>query len=333
MTRGERGETLERIRRGEPLTEMTVVQALAEAVSFHEPELDVSTTGEPGRERLAIRRGDEYKGEASFGNLWEQLRGRSGEEAAELIEHHGSILAETGRGLQSSASGEWSSEAALMPTLQGRAFLDAARRGNTAGDGIEVAHRPLLGSSSGGIPIEAELYLCLAYDFPTHVAYADASNLPSSLPDFESAERRALANLGRYLAGMEVSVAERKLEGVLPGARDLLFYQLQLDGNYDASMVLLPSLLGNLIASPESPLEHLESVANMAVAIPNRDRLIIADARNSLACRLLSSAASIGSSSAAYGISSGVYRYSPECIPTEEHSEEIHPPITLLPIS
>lgn len=309
--------TLADIRAGAPLTEMTVLDALEEAIKEADPELEVSRCGGPGSEKLAIRRGDSYTGEAALGNLWSMLRGKSGEEAASLIERHAAVTSEASGSIDAP---QWNSEESLMPCVQGRSFVEAASRRTEGG---EVAHRLLTGYGS------QPLYLCLAYDFPTHLAYAVGGKLPPSLPDFESAEQKAVSNLGSYLTGLQLSVSEKRLEGTTVGTGELVLYQLQLDGNYDASLVLLPGILDYLASKAGNPLSSLESVSNMVFALPSRDRLMVADARDAMTCRLLASASSIGVSSTAYPISGSLYRYTPESLSQTSGQTRNPGPVTL----
>lgn len=291
---------LERIRGGAPADEMTVLAALREEVECLDPLAEVEVSGGAGKERIRIHRGSDETATISLHNLWRQLRDADGEAAARAIERFARLFSSDFSEYERAAeSGK------VMPMIRDRAGVDALGKDDSA-----PARREL--STCG------TLLVCFVLDTPEYVCYPSMSDLDRhGLPDPSAAEE-AIANLASHASDSGLLRVERqpflpeeKCAGFLEDYRDVIVHRAFLDGDYDASLILLAGLARNLCDDPESPLVHLDGPLDMAFALPARDTLLIVDARDGHAVEALSMMARTIRDNAAYAISPHVYRYIP----------------------
>jgi hypothetical protein len=289
---------LGRIRGGSAADEMTVLAALREEIERLDPRARVEVSGAAGEEQLHVRHDNETRNTVSLHNLWNQLRGVSGEAAAGTIERFARLC------LANFFSGEVEGAESIMPVVRDRGYMDSPRE-----QAFDPACREL--STCG------TLFVCLALDTPEYVRYLERSDLQElGFSGFEVAEEKALANLAFHArASGSLSVESRPILpeeariGSSQARRDVIVHRLSLDGDYDASLVLLTGLASHLCADPESPLGHLSGPEAMAFALPSRDFLLIVDAREEHAAEALSLVAGSIHDNAAYAISPDVYGY------------------------
>lgn len=292
---------MDRIRGGAPADEMTVLAALREEVERLDPLAEVEVSGGAGKEKIRIHRGSDETATISLHNLWRQLRDADGEAAAGAIERFARLF--------SSGFSEYERAAEsgkVMPMIRDRAGVDALGKDDSA-----PARREL--STCG------TLLACFVLDTPEYVCYPSMSDLDRhGLPDPSAAEKEAIANLASHVSDSgllrvesQPFLPEEKCVGFLEDYRDVIVHRAFLDGDYDASLILLAGLARNLCDGPESPLGHLGGPLDMAFALPARDTLLIADARDGHAAEALSMMARTIHDNAAYAISPHVYRYIP----------------------
>jgi hypothetical protein len=164
-------DALERIRNGVAADEMMVLAALREEVERLDPRSRVEVSGPVGGEQVHIRHDHETRNAVSLHNLWKQLRGVSGGEAAETIER----FARTCVADFFSGAVEKESES-IMPAVRDTEHMDSLRR-----QAFDPACREL--STCG------TLFVCLVLDTPEYVSYLQWSDPEGlGLSGFEGAE-------------------------------------------------------------------------------------------------------------------------------------------------
>ena len=289
---------LQRIRGGGATDELTVLAALREEVERLDPRALVEVSGPAGNEQLHVRHDRETQKAVSLHNLWNQLRGVSGEAAAGTIERFARVC------VADYLSGAVEEAETIMPVVRDRTYMVSLRDQTS-----DPACREL--STCG------TLFVCLALDNPEYMRYLERPDLEGlGFAGFEQAEERAIANLASHARsggslGVESQpiLPEESRAGISQDRRDAMVHRLFLDGDYDASLVLLTGLALHLCADPESPLGHLGGPGDMAFALPSRDTLLIVDAREAHVVEGLSLVARSIHDDAAYAVSPHVYRY------------------------
>lgn len=290
---------LEAIRGGSAADEMTVTSALEEEIRRLDPRAIVRVSGDAGGEEVEVRRDTGENVTVSLHNLWIQLRGVSGETAAEAIERFA-------RNCVADFFGEGEGTGNIMPVVRDRQYVDSLRE-----RGFDPVCREL--SACG------TLFVCLVIDAPEHVRYLGRAELDGyGFHDMDGAEEAAIDAFDAHVrASGSVGVESQPILGGnlrkagIPRDGDLTVHRLALDGDYDSSLPLLAGLTRHLCADPASPLGHLGGPEDMALALPSRGALLIMDARERHAAEALSLVARTVHDGAAYAVSPHVYRYAP----------------------
>lgn len=281
---------LQMIRDGAVPDQMTALAALREVVEAANPDARVQVAGDSGAEKLTVHRGDTEEAEILLSNLWTQLEGMSGEEAASAIERFGGALGNAHQTVENPAR--------FMPTLQPTSFAQVMRE-----RGGEPVSRPLTD--------DEDLLLCIVADAEDHVRYLVRGELSR---DIEDLEKEALDNLRRYSQDsdslrLETRTLEVETMGRDSGDSEVAIYRLNLDGQYESSLVLLQSLVERVGAEASEQAGNTRNDFSAALAVPARDQLLLCNGRDSVAVAALSAIATSIHERAAYAISPHIYQY------------------------